>query len=141
MPKRREYTGYLESRLQDWATWCARSHDHGLGYPKVISAFKLWRSPQVWQYPEMRAVVDAVQAQQVQDIVGRMAQNPETEVEAAIVTYWYVGHWSARRIMAELGMRSVKRLYEGLDRGRERVGKGLRACERRGPLRDGPRLP
>jgi hypothetical protein len=130
MPKRREYTGYLESRLQDWAVWCARSHDHGLGYPKVISAFKFWRSPQVWQYPEFRAVVDIVQAQQVQNIVGKLAQNTETEVEATIITYWYVGHWSARRIMAELGMRSVRRFYEGLGQGRGWIEKELHATRK-----------
>jgi len=126
MPKRRIYSGTLEARLQDWAIWCARRSDHGLGYPKVIAAFRLWRSPQVWEYPELRAVVDAVQAQQVQDIVGTLAQNPATELEAAVVTYWYVGHWSARRIMAEFGMRSVRRFYEVLDRGRELVGERLR---------------
>jgi hypothetical protein len=131
MPKRREYTGYLESRLQDWATWCARSHDHGLGYPKVISAFKLWRSPQVWQYPEFRAVVDAVQAQQVQDIIGGMAQTPETEVEAAVITYWYVGHWSVRRIMGELGMGSVRAFYERLDGGRGWIERRLRDLSRK----------
>jgi hypothetical protein len=125
MPARKTYTGYLESRLQDWATWCARTADHGLGYPKSILAFRLWRSPQVWEYPEIRAAVDAVKAQQVQDIVSAMAQQPESEREAAILCYWYVGHWPVRRIMAETGLKSVKGFYQGLDSGRERIGRAL----------------
>jgi hypothetical protein len=127
MSTRRVYTGYLESRLQDWAVWCARSADHGLGYPRRIAAFKLWKSPQVWEYPELRAVVDSVKAEEVQDIISRLAQNPETAREAAIVTYWYVGHWPVRRIMSELGLRSVKGFYQGLDRGREAVDNALQA--------------
>jgi hypothetical protein len=127
MPNRRVYTGYLESRLQDWAIWCARSADHGLGYPKAISAFRLWRSPQVWEYPELRAVIDAAKAEEVQDIISCMAQNPETALEAAIVTYWYVGKWPVRRVMAELEITSVKGFYGGLDRGRDLVDNALKS--------------
>lgn len=83
----------IHERLENWARWC-----HNSGGRAVQPMFRLYRSSEQWQAPEVR-VVDSLDAQRVQKGVSSL---PECHRKA--VAWCYVQRTNPRRAAVSLAV-------------------------------------